>query len=49
MGHEYCGIVEDVGRAVRALRFTIANGKITEIEVIGNPARFGELGVFIVD
>ena len=37
------------GRLVRALRFTIANGKITEIEVIGNPARLGELDVSIVD
>jgi hypothetical protein len=34
---------------VRALRFTIANGKITEIEVIGNPARLGELDVSTVD
>jgi hypothetical protein len=37
------------GRLVRALRFTIANGKITEIEVIGDPARLGELNVSIVD
>ena len=37
------------GRLVRALRFTIANGKITEIEVIGDPARLGELDVSIVD
>jgi RNA polymerase sigma-70 factor, ECF subfamily len=37
------------GRLVRALRFTMANGKITEIEVIGNPARLGELEVSIVD
>jgi RNA polymerase sigma-70 factor (ECF subfamily) len=37
------------GRLVRALRFTIANGRITEIEVIGNPARLGELDVSIVD
>jgi Sigma-70, region 4 len=36
------------GRLVRALRFTIANGKITEIEVIGNPARLGELDVSVV-
>jgi hypothetical protein len=34
---------------VRALRFTIVNNKITEIEVIGNPARLGELDVSIVD
>jgi hypothetical protein len=34
---------------VRALRFTIANGKITEIEVIADPARLGELDLSIVD
>ena len=37
------------GRLSRALTFKIANGKITEIEVIGNPARLGELDVSIVD
>jgi RNA polymerase sigma-70 factor (ECF subfamily) len=37
------------GRLSRALAFTIANGKITEIEVIGDPARLGELDVSIVD
>ena len=37
------------GRLFRALTFTIANGKITEIEVIGDPARLGELDVSIVD
>jgi RNA polymerase sigma-70 factor, ECF subfamily len=37
------------GRLSRALTFTIANGKITEIEVIGDPARLGELDVSIVD
>jgi RNA polymerase sigma factor (sigma-70 family) len=42
-------VVAPRGRLVRALRFTIANGKITEIEVIGNPARLGELDVAIVD
>src|SRR5918994_4854298 len=42
-------VVAAHGRLVRALRFTIANGKITEIEVIGNPARLGELEVSIVD
>jgi hypothetical protein len=36
------------GRLVRGLRFTIANGKISEIEVIGNPARLDELDVSIV-
>jgi RNA polymerase sigma factor (sigma-70 family) len=42
-------VVAPQGRLVRALRFTIANGKITEIEVIGNPARLAELDVSIVD
>ena len=42
-------VVAPRGRLVRALRFTIANGKITVIEVIGNPARLGELDVSIVD
>jgi RNA polymerase sigma factor (sigma-70 family) len=42
-------IVAPRGRLVRALRFTIANGRITEIEVIGNPARLGELDVSIAD
>jgi RNA polymerase sigma-70 factor, ECF subfamily len=37
------------GRLSRALTFTIANGKITEIEVIGDPARLGALDVSIVD
>jgi len=36
-------------RLVRALRFTIANGKISEIEVIGDPARLGQLNVSIID
>jgi RNA polymerase sigma-70 factor (ECF subfamily) len=42
-------VVAPHGRLVRALRFTIANGRITEIEVIGNPARLGTLDVSIVD
>jgi RNA polymerase sigma factor (sigma-70 family) len=37
------------GRLSRALTFKIANGRITEIEVIGDPARLGELEVSIVD
>ena len=37
------------GRLVRALTFKIANGKITEIEVIGDPARLGELDLSIVE
>jgi RNA polymerase sigma factor (sigma-70 family) len=42
-------VVAPRGKLARALRFTIANGKITEIEVIGNPARLGELDVSIID
>jgi RNA polymerase sigma-70 factor (ECF subfamily) len=37
------------GRLLRALRFTIANGKVTEIEVIGNPARLSGIDVAVVD
>jgi RNA polymerase sigma-70 factor (ECF subfamily) len=37
------------GRLSRALTFKIANGKITEIDVIGNPARLSELDVSVVD
>jgi RNA polymerase sigma factor (sigma-70 family) len=37
------------GRLSRALTFRIVNGKITEIEVIGDSARLGELEVSIVD
>lgn len=42
-------VVAPRGKLVRALRFTIANGKISEIEVIGTPARLGELDVSTVD
>ncbi len=42
-------VVAPQGRLARALRFTITNGKIIEIEVIGNPARLGELDVSPVD
>ena len=42
-------VVAPRGRLTRALTFKISNGKITEIEVIGNPARLGELDVSIVD
>ena len=37
------------GRLLRALRLTIVSGKITEIEVIANPARLGALDLSIVD
>jgi RNA polymerase sigma factor (sigma-70 family) len=42
-------VVAPRGKLVRALRFTIANDKITEIEVIGNPARLGEVDVSMVE
>jgi RNA polymerase sigma factor (sigma-70 family) len=42
-------VVAPHGRVARALRFTIANGKITEIEVIGNPERISELDVSMTD
>ena len=42
-------VVAPHGKVVRALRFTIANGRITELDVIGNPARLGELDVSVVD
>jgi RNA polymerase sigma-70 factor, ECF subfamily len=37
------------GRLTRALTFKIAEGKISEIEVIGDPARLGGLEVSIVE
>src|SRR5215212_1597598 len=42
-------VVAPHGRLVRALRFTIVDRRITEIEVIGNPARLGDIDVSIVD
>jgi hypothetical protein len=33
----------------RALTFRFAGGKITEIDVIGDPARLGGLDVSIID
>jgi RNA polymerase sigma-70 factor (ECF subfamily) len=42
-------VVAPQGRVVRALRFTIANGRITGIEVIGNPVRLAELEVSAID
>jgi len=41
-------VVAPQGRLSRALTFKIANGRITEIEVIGDPARLAELDVSIV-
>jgi RNA polymerase sigma-70 factor (ECF subfamily) len=42
-------VVAPRGRLVRALRFTVENGRITEIEIIGDPARLGGLDVSVVD
>jgi RNA polymerase sigma factor (sigma-70 family) len=42
-------VIAPHGRLQRALRFTFANGKITEVEVIGNPERLGEIDFSIVD
>jgi RNA polymerase sigma-70 factor (ECF subfamily) len=42
-------VVAPRGKLVRALRFTIVDGKIREIEVIGDQARLGELDVSVVD
>ena len=37
------------GHLLRALSLTMANGKITEIDIIGDPARLKELDLSIVD
>jgi RNA polymerase sigma-70 factor (ECF subfamily) len=37
------------GRLFRVVRLTIANGKITQFEVIGDKARLGALDLSIVD
>jgi ketosteroid isomerase-like protein len=37
------------GRVVRALTFKVVGGKISEIEVIGDPARLAELDVSSID
>jgi RNA polymerase sigma-70 factor (ECF subfamily) len=42
-------VVAPRGRLVRALQFTIVNGKITEFEIISDPARLSEMDVSIVD
>jgi RNA polymerase sigma-70 factor, ECF subfamily len=42
-------VVAPHGRLMRALRFTIVDGKITAIEVIGDPARLRELEVSTVE
>lgn len=42
-------VVAPQGRLVRALRFVLADERITEIEVIGNPARLSELDFSLLD
>jgi len=42
-------VVAPGGRLVRAIRFTIVNGKIAELEIIGNPARLHELEVSTIE
>ena len=42
-------VIAQRGRLSRALTFKIVNGKITEIEVIGDPARLGDFDVSIAD
>jgi len=35
-------------QAVRALTFTVANAKVTRVEVIGDPARLRELDIALL-
>jgi RNA polymerase sigma factor (sigma-70 family) len=42
-------VIAPNGRLQRALRFTFANGKITEVEVIGKPERLSEIDFSIAD
>ncbi len=42
-------VVAPRGKVVRALRFVVANDRITRIEVIGNPARLEQLEVSTLD
>jgi RNA polymerase sigma-70 factor (ECF subfamily) len=42
---EFGLVMAPKGRLTRALTFTMANDRITEIDVIGDPARLGELQV----
>jgi RNA polymerase sigma factor (sigma-70 family) len=37
------------GHLFRALRFTISNGKISEVEIIADPVRLGELDLAVLD
>ena len=36
------------GKLSRALTFTVANGKVTRVEVIGDPARLRELDIAVL-
>ena len=42
-------VVAPRGRLVRALRFTIANGRIAGFEIIGDPGRLAELDIAAID
>jgi RNA polymerase sigma-70 factor (ECF subfamily) len=42
-------IVAPHGRVTRAVRFTIADATITELDIIGHPARLDELDVAFID
>jgi RNA polymerase sigma-70 factor (ECF subfamily) len=42
-------VVAPLGRLVRVLRFTIANGRIAEIDIIADPASLAALDVSTVD
>src|SRR5688572_7505611 len=41
-------IIAPGGKLSRALTFTFANGKVTRVEVIGDPARLGELDIAVL-
>jgi RNA polymerase sigma-70 factor (ECF subfamily) len=42
-------VVAPHGKVTRALRFTIDNGKITQLEVLGNSERLADLEVHVID
>jgi RNA polymerase sigma factor (sigma-70 family) len=42
-------VVAPQGQLVRVLRFTIVDGKIAGIEIIGNPARLADIDVSLID
>jgi RNA polymerase sigma-70 factor (ECF subfamily) len=37
------------GRLSRVLRFTIKNGRISEVDIIADPARLGELDLAVLE